>query len=400
MAMPQAVRHINEARVLEAFHRNGPMSRADLARELAITRSTASRIVASLLASGVLVEETDSGADQDRPARSGRPSIRLALRHDHATFLGADIAYNRVTVALLDLNGRCQDLAFVERDHAANSPEEVADQVCRAVHKVFRDPRERASVRGLNVSVPGLVDFDGNVHRAPVLGWNKVPLRQLIQARLPDIAVHSLENDANAFAFADLYMRDTSGLRDAVYLLLVDGVGGCIVSNGQIIRGHNGYAGEIGYIRVGEQGLATPGMIEGSLESFVGREPLLKRYHTFGGDAVTIRQFADRLRAGDPAARRVLHECSIHLGRGLAILTTALNPEKIIFGGELADVLLHSPEVIVEHMAKGLLPNSHHPQIERSVVGVEASAVGVALMLHQEFFSLDSQKLFGLRASG
>jgi predicted NBD/HSP70 family sugar kinase len=400
MAMPQAVRQINEARVLEAFRRSGPMSRADLARQLKITRSTASRIVASLIASGVLVEDLDGGAGAERPARSGRPAIRLGLKPDHATFLGADIALDHITVAVLDLSGQCRDLLSVERDRHLNSPEIIAKQISSAVRGATHKQSGRSSIRGLNVSVPGIVDLSGNVVRAPLLGWRNVPLRNILQSRLPDIRVHSLDNDANAFAFAELHLRGRTKLREAIFLLLVDGVGGCLVSNGQIIRGNNGYAGEIGHIIVGEKGFASPTMLEGSLESFVAREPLLAHYRSRGGEARTIRHFAERLRLEDPVARETLSECSRYLGRGLAVLTNALNPAVIVFGGDLANLYLHCTGGVREAMRARLLQDSHVPAIEGSSMGSEASAIGVALMLHQEFFSLDSQMLFGVRAAG
>jgi predicted NBD/HSP70 family sugar kinase len=400
MAMPQAVRHINEARVLEAFRRNGPMSRADLARELNITRSTASRIVASLISSGVVAEKAETRAGADRPARTGRPAVRLELRPDHATFLGVDIALDHITVAALDLSGQSQELLIVERDRRLTSPDTIAEQVSAAVDDVTRSCLGRTRVRGLNVSVPGLVDLEGNVIRAPLLGWSNVPLRHILQSRLPDINVHSLDNDANAFAFAELHARGGAKLREAIYLLLVDGIGGSLVSNGRIIRGNNGYAGEVGHIIVGEKGFASSRMLEGSLESFVAREPLLARFRSHGGEAVTIRQFTERLQSEDPIARKTLIECGRYLGRGLAVLTNALNPEAIVLGGDLAGLYLRCKDVVADTMRAGLLQDSHEPSIKGSDMGSEAPAIGVALMLYQEFFTLDSKLIFGFRETG
>ena len=95
MSMPQAVRHINETRALEALFRGGPMSRAELARRLGLTRSTASSIVADLVGAGLVAEDTNE--PQDRGSRTGRPG-QFAPNTHHAVFIGADIGVGHETV--------------------------------------------------------------------------------------------------------------------------------------------------------------------------------------------------------------------------------------------------------------------------------------------------------------
>lgn len=393
MSMPRAVRHINEARALSALLKRGPMSRADLARDLGITRATASSIVSSLMESGYVAE--GSAQETDRQRRTGRPSTLVSLRPGHAVFLGTSIAIDRIAFAAIDLSASVVFSTSIPFDCAGNDYRAIAAFIAETILDMTSAIDDRQSIQGLNVAVPGPVDFHGTVMRAPLLGWRKVPLKQAIQDRLPSIPVAHFDNDANAFAFADMHRNGRPDDLDAVYLFIEDGVGGCIMHDGTILRGHNGYGGELGHMIVGEVGFAPDPTIKGSLESFIARPALLARHRSYGGNAETIAALVDALRGGETAAQRAVKDWARFLGRGLSTLVSAIDPAAIVIGGEVSSIFPFVSDVVRESVREHLLEESQNVPVELSPMGVEASAYGVALIQHKQFFAIDSALLFG-----
>jgi predicted NBD/HSP70 family sugar kinase len=395
MSMPRAVRHINEARALSALLKRGPMSRADLARDLGVTRATASSIVGSLMGSGYVADGPVQD-EADRQRRTGRPSTLVSLRPGHAVFLGAGIAVDHVAFAAIDLGASPIFSTSVPFDCAGNDYGAVARFVAETVLDLATAAiGDMRSVQGLGVAVPGPVDFHGNVMRAPLLGWRNVPLMRAVPDHLPGIPVAHLDNDANAFAIADVNRNGRPEKLDAIYLFIEDGVGGCIMHDGAILRGSHGCGGELGHIIVGETGYMPAPTIEGSLESFVARPALLARHGWYGGKAASIPALLEALGNGEPAARRAVDDWAHFLGRGLSTLVSAIDPEIVIIGGEVASVFPFARDVVEGSMRKHLLEDSQSVAIELTPMGVEASAYGVALIQHKQFFALDREVVFG-----
>ena len=395
MSMPKAVRHINEIRALDALLKTGPMSRADLARELSVTRSTASSIVSSLVGAGFLTEEEPERTG-DKNARTGRPGILINLRPEHAIFIGADIAVGRITIVALNLNREPVTSRVIVTKHGRDvEPAAVVDELSAGIRAVLGELPSVQAVRGIAVAVPGLIDRYGNVVRAPLLGWKDVALNELLAASLENIEVSKFDNDANAFAFAHLHSPSLDGPREAVYLLMDAGVGGCVVSDGNILRGASGYAGEIGHMTVGEEGFASITNVRGSLESFVGRQAVLERFRQLGGVETDLAGFIAAVDRGDEPAKSTLLDWAKYLGRACATITSLLNPERIVLGGAVAALLSRARSELLESMRENLLQGSHEALVEVSTMGPEAPATGAALMLHREFFELDPQLVYG-----
>lgn len=391
MAMPQTVRHINERRLLDALSRRGALSRAELGRELELTRSTAGNLVTSLAEAGFVRE----GAVTDREmgeTRVGRPGSLVELNAAHAVFLGAEIGVGRIRIIGIDLSAAviCQTESRFDPDRC--DPSAVADLLVAAV-KRLRTWTAPAHVRGLGIAVAGLISPDGNVIRAPFLRWQDVPLQSLIETRLSGFYRIMAENDANAFALAELSRAAEDPPTDAVYLLLDVGVGGGIVSNGELVRGRHGSAGEIGHLPLvdhGGNGDVRPGSTpRGSFESLIGTEALLADHRRRGGPAQGLPEFLAAVKQRQPTAEATVALWAEHLGRGLAVLSAVLDPDRFVFGGP-ASVLLESCRTAVEgSLHARLLPSQKLPSIALSQFGEDAPAIGAALMLQQRFLALD-----------
>jgi len=380
---------MNETRLVDALFRSGAMSRADLARILGLTRATAGNLVSGLVREGILLEGEKFAAQ--REARTGRPGGAVRLNPDYAIFLGAEIGVGQITVVALDATA--EPLVRLTSDMPASQkePQEVVQKLQTLVEDTISKLRLDQIVRGLAVTIPGLMNHEGKVLRAPILGWKQVPLRALLTTALPQFDSIRVENDGNASAFAEIYRTPEVGSRmlgDAVYLFMDSGVGGAILANGALVTGSNGYAGELGHILVGESGFGPLLTLRGSLESYVGREAILSRYQQHAGTVLSFEALIAAMQEGDKAALATFVDCLPYLARGLATLTSVLNPGKFVLGGAVAAFFASDPERIQNAIRENLLPDHPLPELQFSSLGSDGPAVGAACLMHQAFFAM------------
>jgi predicted NBD/HSP70 family sugar kinase len=369
----------------------GPMSRADLARHLQVTRSTASIIVAHLIAEGLIIDEVNEPAEPR--LRTGRPSTLVRLRPMHMAFLGADIGVGHLTVVALDLNAEVISQSRTSFDPSDTTPERLVDQLVALVAGLMATLKT-SNVRGLTVTVPGLLDNAGVVLHAPILRWSNVPIVQLLKQRLSQLVVIAAENDANAFAMAELYRSGATGPSDAVYLYLDAGVGGGVLSSGKLLRGAHGFAGEVGHIHLGEGGYVPDALLPGCFESFVGREAVLARFRHHGGRAASFEEFMANAEEQTDAAKATIADWSIWMGRGLAAVASAFDPQRVVLGGPVAALFHLARGGVLSAMKEHFLPGRNLPKVSVSSLGAEAPALGAASILHRDLISFNEDLVF------
>jgi predicted NBD/HSP70 family sugar kinase len=393
MSMPRAVRHINEVRILESLYRRGTTTRADLARELGLMRSTVGNLIAGMAQQGLILESEVAGSTPG--GRTGRPGQHVQLNPAHSVFIGADIGIGHLSVVAVDLLGRPFKSRSVVLERKPADVDETVATLCAAVRATIKQLPDGKALRGICVTVPGLVDRDGVVLRAPVLGWNSVPVQKAVASKLKWSGDLTLENDANAFAAAELYGRSPATYADALFVYLDAGIGGGLASQGKLLRGHSGYAGEIGHIHLGEHGFDPLTPVQGSFESYVGRDAVIARCKHHGGKGNGLDDFLEAISAQAPAALRTISEWAWWFGRGIASLVSVLDPGRIVLGGPVAALYAHVEQEVLDSINKHQVMASPLPSIEVSPLGTDACAIGGAMILHQRLLSFDDRIVYG-----
>lgn len=225
-------------------------------------------------------------------------------------------------------------------------------------------------IKGIGVGAPNGNYYSGTIEYAPNLQWRGIiPLAKLITEKFKKPC--TLTNDANAAAIGELMYGAGRGLRDFIMITLGTGVGSGIIANGQLIYGHDGFAGELGHtiIRPGGRLHWGTGM-KGSLETYasatgiaitakeiiderIGEKSLLR---DIPHDQITSKRVYEAAIKGDKIALEVFKFTGQILGEALANFVMFSSPEAIIlFGGVIkAGKLLIDPTR--EHMEKNLLP--------------------------------------------
>jgi predicted NBD/HSP70 family sugar kinase len=322
-----------EATVLQVLSDGAPRSRAELSREMGVTRSTVGAPTARLLDLGIL-RFADPAEPQpaEGTRRFGRPGERLELTPYFCFFVGVEITFGTIRVALMNLLGEVVEFRDLRMSPTEQTPEAVMATVEREVTDLIG---RRSDVAGLAVSVPGVVTDEGMVLRAPTLRWRDVPLTTHLQATFSDIDLLQVCNDASLYAAAfSSRFPDRLG-KNAIVAWLDTGIGGGLVTNGMVVSGNSGLAGEIGHM------LSSVGNKTGiqRLEDIAGSWALLSRNAELGGKARTISDLLDEHRAGHPATIEAFADWSQAIAEALTNMAGLTDPGVMLFSGPMAAVL-------------------------------------------------------------
>ena len=252
----------------------------------------------------------------------------------------------------------------------------------------------------LGVGVPGLVSLAGVLRVAPNLpGVEDLDVRTALQERFPSTAVR-VDNDATCAGWAE---SRAGAARDCAHALLVTlgtGIGGGVVVDGHVLRGANGFAGEIGHMVVDPDGPPCPCGQRGCWERFasgsglgrLGREaaavrPLGRLAGLAGGDPEAVRgeHVTAAAAEGDGEALAVMERFAWWVALGLVNLANIFDPEVLVLGGglvEAGDVLLDPVRASFSDLALG--GGKRDVRIEPAVLGEHAGAIGAALLAGEE----------------
>jgi glucokinase len=263
----------------------------------------------------------------------------------------------------IDLGGTFARAAIVEKDGTILAAAKMAltdrtpEAVVHAITQASRDAVTAAGVgpiEGCGVGVAGQLRGEtGVIAIAPNLGWREVPFGQMLADALGRPV--RVVNDLAAAAWGELHAGAGKGARDLLVVFVGSGVGSCIISNGQIVRGANGMAGELGHIKVVANGRMCGCGQKGCLEAYVGGHNLIAQMREAleqgrptaltaltGGDPLRLTPavLEEAARANDPIALGIYETAVGYLAVAIANQVTVLNPARLIRGG---GVLTHAP---------------------------------------------------------
>ncbi|MEO3814204.1 ROK family transcriptional regulator [Sphaerisporangium sp. B11E5] len=362
------LRRANLSLVLRQLRDHVSRSRADIADVTGLHRATVSNLVAELL-DRRLVREVGT----EHVGAVGRPRRAVALHGAHVGALGLEINVGHISVHGCDLSGRVVVERRVGFDTVGSGPDRslrrlglVAGEAIEAMQRAGAVPA------GIGVAVPALVDVArGVVALAPNLEWYDLPLADRLAGALGPLRLPvTVDNDANLAALAEYTSGVAAGTPHMVYLTGEVGVGGGIVVEGRLLRGADGFSGEVGHLPVDPAGARCGCGRYGCWETKVGLEALMRtalpeRAHERAGPPVPdpeerAAEIAAGLAAGDPRMLEAVARVGRWLGLGGSIVANLFNPRVIVVGGYFAT------------LAEWLLPHAQ-TELERLVVARHAA---------------------------
>jgi predicted NBD/HSP70 family sugar kinase len=329
------------SQIIRALSQHGGMSSAQIARLTGLARSTISMAVSDLKSSRVVVEIEN---EMRRSSSAGRPGTMLTLNPSAGTCVGIHLGYDDVHVTVADL----AHAVIAEREFLVGvdyTPSHVADLLRGAVQTIYREMQlSFASLIGVGISVSGPVRVDGVLLRGGILPkWAGVNIRDLFAKLFSKPVV--VDNESNCAALAEMKWGAAQGEANFVLFKLDVGVGGAIVSNGVIVKGVAGGAGEFGHVSINPEGDLCRCGNRGCVELYASFVKPLEQLSRVNKRSMTIADSIALAEAGDAGALRMLEDAGTSGGRALAMIGTILNPPLILIGGRLAlaDDLLMRP---------------------------------------------------------
>ncbi|RZT85383.1 putative NBD/HSP70 family sugar kinase [Pseudonocardia sediminis] len=322
---PDDARRHNRAALLRRLHVDGPCTRATLATELGLNRSTIKAVVDGLAEAGVVTEAVPT-----RRSGAGRPSLLVLPEPQSAVVLAVDIRVDQVGMAMVGIGGQILGRHSWNLHRTTRLPGEVITHVAESAQLL----REELGVveQGVGVSVPGVVRRrDGLVHEAPNLGWREVALGSRLTAVLGKQA--QVGNDAELGALAEHLRGVARDASDLVYLSADVGVGGGVIAGGRPLRGTGGYVGELGHLLVRPDGRDCFCGAQGCWETEVG-EPALCRALGLAEDTprgVLVAELRS-LAAVPGRADLLLDDYAGWMVAGLVTVVNMLAPELVVLG--------------------------------------------------------------------
>jgi predicted NBD/HSP70 family sugar kinase len=372
LASSETARIINRDIVLELIRTSQPISRADLARRSGLGRSTVSQIVEQLIGENWVRE----GAMGSLP-RGRRPTM-VGLNGDLVA-IAVDIHPRQASVALVDLNGRLLSRWPVP----ITSDPEASMRLIIECMKRIRPAAQRQPTEGIGICLPGRVNpATQRLIFAPNLKWPEFDIKKMVEAGMGLPVM--LENDATACLLAERIFARMDGVRDAVLVAVAEGVGTCILANGQLFSGHNGMAGEFGHILVDPNGPRCGCGKNGCWEVFSSSRAALRYYRELRpkGSVATFQELLNRAEDGDSAAAQALTMQATWIGRGLRLIIASVSPSTILIAGELT-AAWHRFGPVIEKEAADLTLAGSSPLIRPTHEGEIARLRGAAALVFQ-----------------
>lgn len=358
---------------LQCVYREDFTSRAHIARLTGLTRATVSELVSQLMEAGI-VKEVGPGASS-----GGKPPTLIELNARGREIVALDLSRQPFRGALVDLAGKIR-----RRATAGNGRVKGQDGV-REASRLVGTLLEAATspILGIGIGTPGIVDVEGSVVEAVNLQWHGVPLQQELAARF-DLPVR-VANDAHVAALAEFDSRHGTNL---VVVKIGVGIGGGIVVNGRLYSGDRPAAGEVGHIRVAENGILCTCGNSGCLETVASVPSILRRAAAIAGieadpDGSPPADLEELVGAlGEDAMRQAVTDAGRSLGSVLAHIVAILDIHRIVVALELPgweDDLL---EVLRAEVAARVLPDlSSVVELSSTTRGPDLVIAGAAALV-------------------
>ncbi|MFJ2299841.1 ROK family transcriptional regulator [Oerskovia paurometabola] len=370
-----SLREANRTRIVDAVKRYGGLTQVELAEATGLSTATVSTIVKELTQAGVV--------DTRPTSRSGRRALKVTLARQLGLVAGIQFGHRHLKVALGDF-GRtivAEQQMPLPVDHRVDTGlDRAALLVMDLLERIGASTDELLTV---GMALPAPVDISTGMIsvRGIMRGWDDLHVGQVMSKRLARPVV--VDNDANLAALAEAELGAARAYRDSVFVRVSYGTGAGVVVGGHVHRGYAGTAGEIGHVQVDPAGPICRCGNRGCLETVVGSGALLDLLRTSHGD-MTLRDVISRAVDGDPGCRRVVADAGDRIGIAVATLASAMNPQVIVVGGELAETgeILAGP--LRDAVRRHLVPNTIAPvEVVLGELGARAEVMGALALALQ-----------------
>ncbi len=306
--------------------------------------------------------------------------------------IGVDLGGTKVEAALIDTKGQI----LSEKRYPTNpekGPERIIIDLIEAINEFQNQAGQKALAVGIGAA--GQVDKEGVVRSAPNLPFHNEPLQTRLEKELGLPVV--VTNDVSAATYGEWRYGTGKGIDDLVVLFVGTGIGGGVVSGGQLLEGCNNTGGELGHITLVADGRSCRCPNRGCLEAYAGGWAIAERAQEAvsadpkkgerlkslagGVENITATTVGQACHEGDPLAKSLIEETGRYLAAGVVSIINAFNPCLLVLGGGVIEGLPELIPIVKEITKKRALePNIEKLKIVKASLGGKAAIVGAAFL--------------------
>ncbi|MGN7175120.1 ROK family transcriptional regulator [Cytobacillus sp. SAFR-174] len=379
----QLVKMKNKSRVLQTIIDQSPISRADIAQYLGLTKGTVSSLVNELIEEKIC-SETGPGKSS-----GGRRPVMLLFNEKAGYAIGIDLGVNYILGVMTDLSGN------IVSEHLKHMNSMRYDETILVIKEIIQSllestPESPYGVIGIGIGVPGIVSKEGsNILLAPNLGWSDINLKAEIETEfhLPVI----IDNEANAGAYGEKRFGAGKNFENLIYVSAGIGIGVGFILQNSLYRGAEGFSGEMGHMVIDIDGKECRCGSKGCWELYASEQALLnqaKNIH-IKLDELNLESLVE-MAEEDEEVKDLFCQIGRNLGIGINNIINTFNPEQIIIGNRLAiakDLLHESIMEVVEK--RSLRFNQQNLKITFADLSIYSTALGASAYATENFLNSD-----------
>ncbi|MFL2000410.1 MULTISPECIES: ROK family transcriptional regulator [unclassified Microbacterium] len=354
-----------------------PRTRAELAKSTGLARSTVAVRVDELMRMGLITPVADG------VSTGGRPPSQFAINPAAKVVVAADIGASHATVAITDLTGHVLD-EHSEALDVALGPEPVLTWLIQSATALLSaSGRTVGDVAAIGIGVPGPVEHStGQPVNPPIMpGWDRFDIPGWIQQHLPMPVPVLVDNDVNIMALGERAVA-WPGVDHIMFVKVSTGIGTGIISGGELQRGAQGIAGDIGHVQVA-RGANVPCQCgnRGCLEALASGPAIARALREQGIDAHTGSDVVDLVKRGNIDAIQAVRQAGRDIGEVLTTCVSLMNPSIIAIGGSMARVGEHLIAGVREVVYTRSTPlATEYLSIVQSIAAERAAVLGASML--------------------
>lgn len=370
------LKKINRSLIISKIIEHGKISRADLSNITKLTKATISLQVANLLGEEIIIES------QQEYNHVGRKPIMLSLNAGAGYALGVDLDYQKITFTVSDIMGNLVNSDNVKLE-TSNYGEVLQLLIEHTRAYKGKYSTSRFGIVGVVIGIHGTVKSDQTIGFVPQHQWYNNDLKGDLEKNL-GMNVY-IENNANLCAFAEkVFNRHQS--ENLISISMYSGIGLGVLINGNIVKGYQGYAGEMGHMIINPNGELCNCGNSGCWELYASEVSFFKQLsEKLNKPKLTYKDIENLIMSRDPAVMIQMEEFIKYISIGLNNIINILNPDTVVFNSALLQLF---PDVKSKIKANLKSSISNYKELLISELGTNACVLGACTLAIKNFFEL------------
>ncbi|MYL59345.1 ROK family protein [Virgibacillus halodenitrificans] len=367
----------NQSLVLELILTNGPISRAEIAKQTKMSPTSASRIVGSLLESGLIREVNLSNEG------IGRKATYLMPDENSVISVGVELNQHTIHVGFMNFVG---ELIIQEKhDYTVTDPVETVQFISGKIQSLMQHQGfQKDQIAGVCIGLPGLIEKDkGLVKLSAQFDWKNVLLKEMFEKET-GLSV-SIDNELKLKALAEYVVYPSPEEKHMAMIGLGAGVGSALVTDGEIYRGEGNFSGEIGHTVVDPYGMSCPCGNFGCLQTYIAEKFLLDEASKTKVVS-SLQELVEEADKGEKWARNILDKAVTYAAITINNVVCVFNPDSVVLAGTLIEDHPRIREQILAKCEEQIwTPVVGSFALRTTKLGAEGVVVGAAMSIQKEF---------------